>query len=70
MYSDETGQKGRTEVSLLLVMAGDEKESWVPGPTDPVLVRERAGLAKLNSETLCAETNNSKYLEVQDHRDH
>jgi len=33
------------EVSLLLVIAADEKLSWVPGPTDPVLVIERPGLA-------------------------
>jgi len=32
------------EVSLELVMAGLENDSWVPGPTLPVFVRERAGL--------------------------
>jgi len=34
-----------TEVSVELVMAEVEKESFVPGPTEPVFVMERAGFA-------------------------
>ena len=47
MTIPDNRQNPLTEVSLLLVIAEDEKLSCVPGPTEPVLVIERPGLAAI-----------------------
>lgn len=61
-----------TEVSLELVIALVEKDSLVPGPTIPVLVRDRGVLAEANiiknpSKRRC---NEEKYLGCQGRRVH